>query len=460
MQLETIWKQVLAEIELQVSSASFLTWFQETRVLEEENGVVRVAVPNGFVREWLKGKYYKYILRSLRSQSQDIKEVEFVIDPRSGQAAAVIPVRNLIVNNKDVSINKSPRQLIFQEFSKDPETQLNPRYNFDSFVVGPSNELAHAAATAVASHPGVKYNPLFIYGGVGLGKTHLLQAIGNEIKKVVVKPLRVFYVSTEQFKNDVVAAIRLGSPERLNEYKNVNVLIIDDIQFLAGKERTQVEFFHLFNLFYNNNRQVVISSDRAPKALPMIEERLRSRFEAGMITDISQPEFETRLAILRRKALERGLVINDETLEYIARNLERNIRELEGALNAVEAASSQGKRDLKLIEVERILLPLTRRPITLSLKQVIKTVAEFYELTEAQLVDKSRKKEIVKPRQIAMYLLRAELKISFPSIGERFSSRDHTTVMHACEKIQGELTNKPEIQEEIQLIRERLYNAS
>ncbi len=443
MKEKDLWQAVLAQIQLTLSPASFATWFKDTEIVSFENGKVLISVPNSFVKEWLEQKYRKTIYKILQSLNENIKEIEFEIGKPQAR-----PPKEILTKIED--------QLEFPEFKVDKETNLNPRYSFSNFVVGPCNELAHAAAIAVSKNPGQVYNPLFIYGGVGLGKTHLLQAIGNEIVKNS-KNKKVKYLQTEKFVSEVISAIRNHQIENLKTtYQEVDVLIIDDVQFLAGKEKTQEEFFYIFNSLYEKNKQIVLSSDRSPKAIPTLTERLRSRFEGGMIADITFPDYETRMAILKAKCQEKKVEVDEEVLNYIASNIQKNIRKLEGALNVIIANQKlQGKQvDLKLAKI--LLKDFTSSKVRIiTPKEIIKTVAEFYDVPEKELVSNSRRREIVKPRQVAMYLLREILKSSFPSIGERFGGKDHTTVIHACEKIAKKLEIDEELREEIHLIKQR-----
>jgi len=349
--------------------------------------------------------------------------------------------------------------LNFQEFAIDSETNLNPRYTFENFIVGSNNELAHAAAEAVTENLGSKYNPLFIYGGVGLGKTHLLQAIGNKVKKEN-KKLKIKYASSEKFTDELVKAIGKQTMDTFKtSFRNVDLLLIDDVQFVAGKDKTQEELFHTFNNLYEKNRQIVFTSDRPPKAIPSIEERLRSRFEGGMIADIGYPDFETRLAILQAKSQEAGIAIDEKVLRYIAEVIPKNIRELEGALNRVIAHSRLKNHPLSLEESKKVLASIVNNMHQyIPLKEVIKKIASFYDLSESELFGHSRKKELVKPRQVAMYILREELKYSYTNIAEKIGHRDHTTAIHACKKIGEEINKNPVFSQEVTLLKEMLYN--
>ncbi len=457
MELDELWKAALGEIELQVSKANFKTWLQNTSITDKKGGIVTVAVPNSFTKEWLENKYHKFILRSLRNLESEIKDVTYQIKQNSSSE----PPKGKQSPREEEVLKK---QLDFQELNIDAATNLNPHYTFNNFIVGSSNELAHAAALAVTKNLGRKYNPLFIYGGVGLGKTHLMQAIGNVVKKEN-QSKKIKYVTSERFTSEVISALRAGSlrPHDIDDFKKrwreIDLLIIDDIQFLAGKEKTQDEFFHTFNALYNAGKQIVLSSDRPPRSIQTLEERLRSRFEGGMIADISYPDLETRIAILKSKAGEKGIELPEEVYEYVAQNIKKNVRELEGALNRLIAANYQPNATiLSVIDAKKILNSILNAPKkSTNIKSIMKAVAEFYDISEKELLDRSRKKEIVKPRQIIMYLLREELKSSFPFIGFKIGGRDHTTAIHACEKIKREIEKDSNLNDEINLIREKLY---
>ena len=445
---EELWQAVLAQIQLNISSANFATWFKNTQITSQKNGVVFISVPNSFVKEWLEQKYNKIIIKILRNLDKEIKDVRYDIG-KSG----------LKVFKKNPSVIYQEGQLEFQEFKIDSETNLNPRYTFDTFVVGPFNELAQAAASAVVKSPGQVYNPFFVYGGVGLGKTHLLEAIGNGIVKNFPQK-KVQYIPTEKFVSEVISSIRNHQIEKLKlAYQAIDTLIIDDVQFLAGKEKTQEEFFYLFNSLYEKNKQIILSSDRQPKAIATLTERLKSRFEGGMITDISFPDFETRLAILKAKCQERKTNFPGEILDYIASNIQKNIRELEGALNILITYQKLNSSVPELKTVKSLLSNLTSSPAKIvNAKKIIKAVSEFFDLKERDLISSSRKKEIVRPRQITMYLLREELKGSFPFIGRKLGGKDHTTAIHAYKKISKELEQNEGLLEEINLIKQRVLS--
>ena len=452
MNPKELWQTTLGEIELATSKANFITWFRNTKIHSKKDGLVVVSAPNGFTKEWLENKYNKIILKILRNNSPDIKEIKFIISGKE-----VIPA--LVKNKRKPVQNLIGDQLNFQEFTFDKETNLNPKYSFDNFIVGGFNELAQAASRAVTKHLGTLYNPLFIYGGVGLGKTHLLQAIGNElVKKYSSK--KVKYLSSDKFVSELIDALsKKGMDAFKNKYHKIDALIIDDIQFLAGKEKTQEEFFHIFNTLYQKNKQIIISSDRAPKAIATLEDRLRSRFEGGMIADIGQPDLETRIAILKSKTKEKKIKVPDEILDYIATHIQKNIRESEGALNRIIAFSKINNTIPSIKETSKILSEIINAPKKMTnYKSIIEKVAEFYDISISDLMNHSRKKELVKPRQISMYLIRNELNSSYPYIGDKLGGRDHTTVIYACQKINKEVENDKSLREEISLIKERIYN--
>jgi len=448
MTKEELWQAVLAQIQLTISQANFATWFKDTGIASYKDGRVLIFVPNSFAKEWLENKYGKTIFKILYNLDKEIKEVKYTIGK-----SELKPIKKTPVSLPEAG------QLEFEEFKINRETNLNPRYTFDNFVVGPFNELAHAAAWAVSKKPGFVYNPLFIYGGVGLGKTHLLQAIGNSIiKNFSLK--KVKYIPAEKFTAGVVSSIKNQAIENFKtKYRAVDVLILDDVHFLAGKEKTQEEFFHTFNALYENNKQIILSSDRPPKAIPALTERLRSRFEGGMIGDISYPDYETRIAILKTKSQEKEIDFPEEILDYIASNIQRNIRELEGALNRLVAYQKINNQIPTLDITKTLLRSLFLSPNKVANpKKIIQVVAEFYDLKESELLSSSRKKEVVKPRQIAMFLLREELKSSYPFIGRKFGGKDHTTAIHACEKIMKELEINENLNNEINLIKQRIFS--
>src|SRR3989338_2399238 len=448
--LEDFWKNVLGEVELEISRPNFVTWLKGSRLVDKKDGVALVSLPSNFAREWVENKYNKLILRSLRALDQSLKRVEYTID--ASQHNKILPQKTpVLITN----------QLAFQEFRVDPETNLNPRYTLSSFIVGSSNELAYAATTAVINEIGTKYNPLFIYGGVGLGKTHLLQAMGNEIKNLHKNKIRARYVTSDRYVNDVVWAIRNKRMDDIREkYRNVDILIIDDIQFVGGKERTEEEFFHTFNALYEMNKQIVISSDRAPRAIPTLEERLRSRFEGGMIADIGFPDYEMRVAILKTKLQEKNQELPDDIIDLVASRIQRNIRELEGVLNRILFHQQKKNEPASIKTAEGIIQENAPQPVKqISFQQITQAVSSFFEIPEKDLLGRSRKKEIVFPRQIAMYIIREELSASYPEIGSRLGKRDHTTAIYAYEKISKEIQKNPALASKINLLKEKIHNS-
>lgn len=448
MTQEQIWQSVLAQIKLNVSSANFATWFANTKISELSGGVLTVSVPNSFSKEWLEQKYKTDILRILRSVDSSIKDIEYVISPSKK-----------MFSNNTVKINNNEEQLGFSEFEKDEETNLNPKYDLNKLIVGPFNEMAYAAGEAVIENPGEAYNPLFVYGGVGLGKTHLIQGIGNKIKeKHYSKKIR--YIPAEKLITDVVNSIRENKVEDLKrEFKTIDVLIIDDIQFISGKTKTQEEFFHIFNVLYQNNKQIILSSDKHPGSIPTLTDRLRSRFEGGMIADVGMPDFETRLAILKQKAEEKGLNISFEALEFIASNIQKNVRELEGALNKILIVEKINKRPCTLDDIKKQLKNIisVKTKITTP-EKIINAVVNFYNLEDQNLFISSRKKEYSRPRQLSMYLLKKELKLSYSAIGRKFGGKDHTTVMHSCSLIEKEYEENQKFSQEVEMILQRIYS--
>ncbi len=454
---EEVWKAVLAELELSISRPSFITWFKETAIADINGGMVTISVPNGFAKDWLQNKYQRYIVQALRNVASDVREVAYVVGNVKNSASAGGKRRERPHHFR--AALELEERLEWKEGGADPETGLNPRYLFEHFVVGSFNELAHAAAQAVVKGLGGTYNPLFIYGGVGLGKTHLVQAIGNGVLKAH-PGLRVRYIPSEKYMGEIVDAINEKTMNQLKErYRAVDLLVMDDIQFMARTEKMQEEFFHTFNSLYERNKQIVISSDKPPAAIPTLEARLRSRFEGGMIADIGEPDFETRLAILQRKLEQKNLSLPVPVLEYVAQTIKSNIRELEGALNRLVLHTKMVNAPLDVNEAKKVLAQVQAGQKRFATpKKVVRAVADFYELSERELMNPSRKKEIVRPRQVAMYLLREELKCSFPFIGERLGKKDHTTAIHAYKKVLAELSQNSELEEELKVIKERLYS--
>lgn len=451
---EQLWQATLGELELCISKANFITWFKNTSIASKEGDRIVISVPNGFTKEWLKNKYHKDILKAIQNICPEVINIEYKVGQSSDKSAAGNPKPAT-----DETGEKKEEEKPFAS-AQNKDNFLNPNYTFESYVVGPNNELAYAACISVSKKPGQSYNPLFIYGGVGLGKTHLLQSIGNEVLKNDPNK-RIKYASSEKFTNELIEAISGHNTKSFkNIYRDIDVLIIDDIQFLAGKEKTQEEFFHTFNTLYENGKQIVLSSDRPPKAIAALEERLRSRFEGGMIADVGFPDYEIRYAILKAKAREKKFNIPDESLNYIALHIQKNIRELQGALNRVIAVCELDGSYPDEKKTASILSNIVSQPIKKATtpKDIIKNVAEFYEVEYSDLTAKSRKKEYVKPRQIAMYIMRKEIKSSFPSIGNWLGGRDHTTAMHAFDKVTHAVEGDKMIEQEINLIIEKIYS--
>ncbi len=454
MDQEDLWKSVLGQIEFEVSRANFATWFKHTSIHGIDDGIATIAVPNAFAKEWLEKKFHKNIIKSLRSTMPEIRNASYVVS--SANAPLSAPIKK-----KPEPEEILEEQLEFKEFSVDRDTNLNPKYTFESFVIGTFNEFAHAAGVSITKTLGTLYNPFFVYGGVGLGKTHLLHAIGNKVKKDHPN-FKVLYITSERFVNELVSVLQNREPIHnfKEKYRNVDLLIIDDIQFIAGKAKSEEEFFHTFNSLYENGKQIIFSSDKPPKSIQNLEERLRSRLEAGLTADISEPEYEARLAILKLKQGAKEPIVADEVLEYIALTIQKNIRELEGALNIVLAKSKLKGRPITLEEAKISLEQLTKTTKRIATpSQIINAVTQYYDLVDGGLFERSRRREIVKPRQIAMYLLREDFHGSYPFIGQKLGGRDHTTALHAYEKISGELKKDSKLVEEIKQIRGKMYES-
>ena len=458
---EQIWQAVLGELEIGISRVNFITWFKNTFIYSIEDGVVTISVPNDFTKKWLEQKYYKAIKSSIEKISENkIKEINFKINLKKNEEEK----NSEKIKEKKENIKLDPKNNFSLNENNEAKINvscfgLNAKYAFSNFVVGKSSELAYAACQAIVNNPGKAYNPLFIYGGVGLGKTHLLQAMGNELVK---NGKKVLYTTSEQFTNNYIESIRSGKAKEFkNQYRNVDLLLVDDVQFMGGKDGTQEEFFHTFNELQQGDKQIVLSSDRPPKAIPAIEKRLISRFESGMVVDVGKPDTETKIAILEKKAKDRNYIIEEEILNYIANSIQNNIRELEGALNKIIAYHEFHNLKPSLKVVKNILNDLINnnqiKPI--SAKDVIEIVCQFYNINHKDLIGNKRKKELVIPRQIAMYIMREELKISYPSIGEELGGRDHTTAMHAYNKIQKEKDLDNKINQDIQSIKQLLYGS-
>lgn len=448
MELDQLWQLTLGEMEVQLSRANFATWLKNSRLVEKKDGTFFVSLPNNFAKEWVENKYNKNILGIIRNFDDSAKKMEFIVSQSHPQQKTPAPDVSKLENTIDL------------EFEINPDTNLNPKYTLKSFVVGPSNELAFAAAAAIAQDVGNKYNPFFIYGGVGLGKTHLIQALGNEIWARSGGKIKPKYVPSEKFTSDIVWGIRNKRMEDMKKkYRDVDVLIIDDIQFIGGKEKTEEEFFHTFNALYETNKQIVISSDRPPQSIPTLEERLRSRFEGGLIADIGYPEYEMRVAIVKSKLEEMNRGLSEAVIDLIAKRVKRNIRELEGVLKKIVFTQEKRGVDItdKLAEevIEKSIWGFSRR---VNDNQILRAVAEFFNISIEDIVSHNRRKEVVEPRQIAMYLLRDISDLSYPYIGEKLG-RDHTTAIHSYEKINREINQNQGLNQKILMIKELIFKS-
>jgi chromosomal replication initiator protein len=431
MDIVELWNKTMENIRKEVSSANFEMWFKDIIPEYEDRGVVFIRVPNPFTKDWFIDKFQKSILRSLREINPAIRSIDYVIGnhkirqsdrPRAPQ----LPIHNLYVNKED---------------------NLNPRYTFDSFIVGQFNELAHSAALATIEKPGI-YNPLYLYGSSGLGKTHIMQSVGNALK--LQNPnLKIYYVSADRFSSDLILSIQKGTAHTFKEkYRSYDILIMDDIQFLSGRDRTQEELFHLFNTFHDRNNQIIFSSDKHPHLITGLEDRLKTRFGAGMIVEVMEPDMECKMAILETKRASLGINCEPDVCEYIALNAPGSIRELEGIMQTLVSHTMLHKRAVNTNDVKAILRHTQQSKKKVSFEEIIDAVAEFYNLKAETLSESTRRKEIVHARQVAMYLLREDYNFSFPFIGKRMGGRDHTTVIHSCEKISREVkTGCPVIQE-------------
>ncbi len=443
---KTLWEDALHKIESEISNANFKTWFKDTFINKYSEGVITIGVPNTFVKDWLNNKFNKVILKSLRDINDTIRAVEYAV-------CKLEKAKNL--ENKKI-FTKNPDELPLSDYYINKEDNLNPRYTFENFVIGPFNELAYAASQAIVKQPGIVYNPLFIYGNTGHGKTHLIQAIGNQVKNHY-KDKKVYYLTSEKYVSEYINAVQANRVNQFKEkYRRYDVLIMDDIQFLSKKEKTQEELFHLFNTLYDNNKQIVFSSDQHPNFIPGLEDRLKSRFNQGMIVDIPQPDHESRVAILRSKIDRSEINLPDDVVNYLAQTIEGNIRELEGAINSVICHTQLKGRDLSFNEIKDLIKNSSKPKKMVSVNELIKIISEFYNIEEKTICEKTRRKEIVRPRQIIMYILREDFNISYPTIGEKLGGRDHTTVIHSCEKIKKEMETDNTLSQQISQIRAML----
>ena len=446
MDSQQLWDSALIEIELSISRANFKTWFKDTFVSKQEDGVVYVSVPSEFVKGWLQDKFHKLILKTLRLTSDKVRSVEYIVSKErpvsqkiGGTLGALgkieLPLDNFYVNKKD---------------------NLNLRYDFDSFVVGPFNELAHAAAQAVLKNPGSSYNPLFVYGQTGVGKTHLIQAIGNKIKDLYPNK-NVYYLTSEKFAVEYTNSIQANTTNSFKEkYRKYDVLIMDDIQFFSSKEKTQEELFHLFNSIYEKRGQILFSSDRHPNFIPGLEERLKSRFAQGMIVDISPPDHESKAVIIKKKSGQSNFIIPDDIVEYLAVSVEGSVRELEGILNSIICQARLKNKTPSLNDVRGLIKNNIKPKKMVPIESIVKTVANYYNIEPENVYKKTRKKEIVKPRQMVMYILREDYNMPYPTIGQKLGGRDHTTVIHSYEKIKRELKEGSILIQEVDQLRSML----
>lgn len=439
---EGIWKAVLAEIEVSVSRASFITWFRNTSLIKDSEDTFTITVPNIFAKQQLEVKYAETIIGLLEKNGLSPKTINYTISSSASPA-------------RETPTVQAPRPTATAP-NKPAVPVINEKYNFDNFIVGSGNEFAYAACQAIAQNPGTKYNPLFIYGGVGLGKTHLIQAVGNGIT-ANHPDSKIVYVSTETFVNEFLDSIRFKKQGFADKYRSADVLIIDDIQFIAGKEKTQEEFFHTFNALHQANKQIILTSDKPPKAIPTLEERLRSRFEWGMAIDIQPPDFETRQAILQSKASEHGVILTDDVVEFLAKNIQNNIRELEGSLNQLLAFCELRNIEPDIATAQALLKGKQNRPRHLTPKSIVEKTASHFDITFGDITSAKRDKDIVTPRQVAMYLLRSELHMSFPKIACELGRKDHTTAIHSVDKVETLLGHDFVMRQHVQEIREKLH---
>jgi chromosomal replication initiator protein len=459
MDAKQVWRAALGELQVSLSPANYETWLRDTLLVDVEEQRFRIAVPNGFAKDWLESRYRSLISQTLARIVGYSVQVEFVIGS-TPEAAADIATE--VAEPPPTGPARPSPQVRVEPTRVGGEggtTYLNPRYTFSNFIVGSANRLAHAASLSVAERPGHAYNPLFLYGGVGLGKTHLMHAIGNQVIAKFPRK-RVVYATSEKFTNEFITSIQQGKIDEFRaRYRRIDLLLIDDIQFIADKERTQEEFFHTFNAIHEDGKQIVLSSDRPPKAILTLEERLRSRFEWGLIADLTAPDLETRIAILRAKAEEGAVPITSDVIEFIARKVVSNIRELEGALNRMVAYASMGAMPIGIELAQAVLSNVLYNPKKRQVtpERIAKVVADYYSVPIDVLQGQKRDKAIVVPRQIAMFLMRAETDVSLLRIGAELGGRDHSTVLHACDKITREVAVNDELRREIAAVRELIY---
>jgi chromosomal replication initiator protein len=453
MQEDTLWQAVLGEIELSVSRGNFVTWFKNTQLIKQKDDVVTIGVPNIFVKNQLERKFNDLVIEVLEKNGTKPAHVEYKI--HTGIVPKDRPEDKILYN---AATHPVKARSSLSKASHSYRQGLNERYTFDNFVVGAGNELAHAACQSIAQNPGTKYNPLFLYGGVGIGKTHLIQAVGNTILNNKVGA-RIVYASTEQFVQEFVDALRFrkNTSDFADFYRSADVLIVDDVQFLAGKERVQEEFFHTFNALHQANKQIIMSSDKPPKDIPTLEERLRSRFAWGMTIDMQTPDFETRCAILQMKSSSAGVELSHPIVEYLASRIQSNIRELEGTLNQLLAFCDMRGTEPTMQIVAAMFEGSKNRPKHINARQIIERTAKHFHISMEDILGPKRDKDIVVPRQVAMYMLRSELHLSFPKIAHELGRKDHTTAIHSVEKIEKEMSFEGQMKQHIVELKERLY---
>lgn len=437
-----LWEYVLSQVELSISPQNFNTWFKESFITKIEDGIVHIGVPSQFFRDWYQKRFNQLLLKILRGVSYEFRNIEYQI------------VKDAARKGKEPKRDRGLTvEMPLEEFYINKSDNLNPRYTFDSFVVGSFNELAYTAAQAALARPGITYNPLFIYGDTGRGKTHLIQAIGNQYKKLYPNR-KVFYLTSEKFAVDYTDSVGRGDPNRFKDkYRQYDLLILDDVQFLSKKDKTQEELFHLFNSLHDNNKQIIFSSDRAPQAIPDIAERVRGRLSSGMTVDISEPDMESRMEIVKKKVAQHGITLSPEVIEHISTSVSGSIRELEGVVNSIVCHTQLKGVPPDLAEVKQSLRAFSRPTKTVSVKHIVAKVGEYYGVEEESIYEKTRRKEVVRPRQVIMYLLREDYSVSYPTIGSKMGGRDHTTVIHSCEKIKRDIETDQELSREIQEIR-------
>ena len=438
-----LWEYILTQVELSISPANFNTWFRNSFIVRiGEDGVLYVGVPSQFFKDWYLKKFHTLLLKIVRDISYEFRNIEYLIVKDEHRK---VP--------REVKNTRGAMELPLDEFYINKSDNLNPRYTFDTFVIGSFNNLAYSAAQAVLTRPGITYNPLFIYGDTGRGKTHLIQAIGNHFKRQY-PGRKVFYLTSEKFVVDYTDSVQAGTANRFKDkYRHYDLLIMDDVQFLSKKERSEEELFHLFNALHDTNKQIIFSSDRSPAAIPDIAERLKGRLASGMTVDISEPDAESRMAIVQKKAASHGVILSNEVIEYVATSMNGSIRELEGMVNSIICHTQVKGSAPDIAEVRQSLRSFTRPQKNISVKNVVDKVAEYYGIDEESIYEKTRRREVVRPRQVIMYILREDFNISYPTIGTKLGGRDHTTVIHSCEKIKREIVVDSDLSKEIQNIR-------